>query len=512
MNEKDAYIEHLENTIKDLQNQVSNLTEMILLLRKEKFGSSSEKTSTQIEGQLSLFNEAEVEMDPNSQEPFIERKGCIYKRKTKTTREELLKDLPVEEVPCMIHPDDMVCDQCGSALREIGYVKVRDELEYIPAKVKVIRYMQQACECPACKHKGKPFIRKAFTPKSVLNHSLASPSSVARVMYQKYVNSVPLYRQEKDWEQIGIGLSRATMANWIIRSSEDHLKPVVDRLKQELMSRDILHCDETPVQVLKEDGKKPQTKSYMWLYRSGNDGKHPIVLYDYQPSRNGDHAVKYLKDFKGYVHSDGYSGYNKLTDITRVGCWAHLRRKFVEAIPQRKDPDAPLTSAEIGLQYCDKLFAIEDSLKDLSSEERFCKRLELEKPVLEAFWCWLDSINALKGSALGKAVTYAQNQKPYMENYLLDGRCSLSNNAAENAIRPFTVGRKNWLFADTPKGASASAAIYSLVETAKANDLNVYAYLQHLLLYMPGSEWQRYPEELDELMPWAPEVQEQCKQ
>mgnify|MGYP002522799461 FL=1 len=512
MNEKDAYIEHLENTIKDLQNQVSNLTEMILLLRKEKFGSSSEKTSTQIEGQLSLFNEAEVEMDPNSQEPFIERKDCIYKRKTKTTREELLKDLPVEEVPCMIHPDDMVCDQCGSALREIGYVKVRDELEYIPAKVKVIRYMQQACECPACKHKGKPFIRKAFTPKSVLNHSLASPSSVARVMYQKYVNSVPLYRQEKDWEQIGIGLSRATMANWIIRSSEDHLKPVVDRLKQELMSRDILHCDETPVQVLKEDGKKPQTKSYMWLYRSGNDGKHPIVLYDYQPSRNGDHAVKYLKDFKGYVHSDGYSGYNKLTDITRVGCWAHLRRKFVEAIPQRKDPDAPLTSAEIGLQYCDKLFAIEDSLKDLSSEERFCKRLELEKPVLEAFWCWLDSINALKGSALGKAVTYAQNQKPYMENYLLDGRCSLSNNAAENAIRPFTVGRKNWLFADTPKGASASAAIYSLVETAKANGLNVYAYLQHLLLYMPGSEWQRYPEELDELMPWAPEVQEQCKQ
>ena len=512
MNEKDAYIEHLENTIKDLQNQVSNLTEMILLLRKEKFGSSSEKTTTQIEGQLSLFNEAEVEMNPDAKEPLVERKGCFYKRKSKTSREELLKDLPVEEFPCNVHPDDMFCDQCGSALREIGYVKVRDELEYIPAKVKVIRYMQQACECPACKHTDRPFIRKAVTPKSVLNHSLASPSSVARVMYQKYVNSVPLYRQEKDWEQVGIGLSRATMANWIIRSSEDHLKPVVDRLRKELLSRDIIHCDETPVQVLKEDGKKPQTKSYMWLYRSGNDGNHPIVLYDYQPSRNGDHAVNYLKDFKGYVHSDGYSGYNKLTGITRVGCWAHLRRKFVETITQKKNPDGPPTSAEIGRQYCDKLFAIEDSLKDLSNEERFCKRLELEKPVLEAFWCWLDSLNALKGSALGKAVTYAKNQKPYMENYLLDGRCSLSNNAAENAIRPFTVGRKNWLFADTPKGASASAAIYSLVETAKANGLNVYAYLQHLLLYMPSAEWQQYPEELDELMPWSPEVQAQCKQ
>ena len=512
MNEKDAYIEHLENTIKDLQNQVSNLTEMILLLRKEKFGSSSEKTTTQIEGQLSLFNEAEVEMNPDAKEPLVERKGCFYKRKSKISREELLKDLPVEEFPCDIHPDDMFCDQCGSALKEIGYVKVRDELEYIPAKVKVIRYMQQACECPACKHTGRPFIRKAVTPKSVLNHSLASPSSVARVMYQKYVNSVPLYRQEKDWEQVGIGLSRATMANWIIRSSEDHLKPVVDRLRKELLSRDIIHCDETPVQVLKEDGKKPQTKSYMWLYRSGNDGNHPIVLYDYQPSRNGDHAVNYLKDFKGYVHSDGYSGYNKLTGITRVGCWAHLRRKFVEAITQKKNPDGTPTSAEMGRQYCDKLFAIEDSLKDLSNEERFCKRLELEKPVLEAFWCWLDSLNALKGSALGKAVTYAKNQKPYMENYLLDGRCSLSNNAAENAIRPFTVGRKNWLFADTPKGASASAAIYSLVETAKANGLNVYAYLQHLLLYMPSAEWQQYPEELDELMPWSLEVQAQCKQ
>ena len=509
MSEKDAYIEHLENTIKDLQNQVSNLTEMILLMRKDKFGSKSEKTP-QVDGQLSLFNEAEIEAR-QEEEPLVERKGQIFHKNRKTTREELLKDLPVEEVPCIVHPDDMICDQCGSALKEIGFVKVRDELEYVPAKVKIIRYMQQACECPHCKHKGIPFIRKAVTPKSVLNHSLASPSSVARVMYHKYVNGIPLYRQEKDWEQTGIGLSRATMANWIIRSSEDHLMPVVEHLRKELMKRDIVHCDETPVQVLKEEGKKPQTKSYMWLYRTGNDGKAPIILYDYQPSRNGDHAATYLKDFQGYVHSDGYSGYNKLTGITRIGCWAHLRRKFVEAIPAKKSPSDPLTSAEIGRQYCDKLFAIEDSLKGLTSEERKVKRLELEKPVLEAFWCWLDSVNALKGSALGKAVTYAKNQKPYMENYLLDGRCSLSNNAAENAIRPFTVGRKNWLFADTPKGASASAAVYSLVETAKANGLNVFEYLNYLLLYMPDTPWQQRPELLDDLMPWSPDVQAECK-
>ena len=450
MSEKDAYIEHLENTIKELHNQVSNLTEMILLMRKDKFGSKSEKTP-QVDGQLSLFNEAEIEAR-QEEEPLVERKGQIFHKNRKTPREELLKDLPVEEVPCIVHPDDMICDQCGSALKEIGFVKVRDELEYVPAKVKIIRYMQQACECPHCKHKGIPFIRKAVTPKSVLNHSLASPSSVARVMYHKYVNGIPLYRQEKDWEQTGIGLSRATMANWIIRSSEDHLMPVVEHLRKELMKRDIVHCDETPVQVLKEEGKKPQTKSYMWLYRTGNDGKPPVILYDYQPSRNGDHAVTYLKDFKGYVHSDGYSGYNKLDGITRCGCWAHLRRKFVEAIPSKKTEGSPMTAAETGRDYCDRLFHLEETLKALSPEERKSKRLELEKPVLDAFWCWLDTLKPLKGSALGKAVTYARNQKPYMENYLLDGRCALSNNAAENAIRPFTVGRKNWLFADTPKG------------------------------------------------------------
>ncbi len=511
MSDKDVYIEHLENTIKDLQNQVNSLTEMVLLLRKEKFGSSSEKTKEQIQGQLSLFNEAEVEATSNADEPLIIRKGSVFHRNKKTNREELLKDLPVIEIPCILSGDELICGQCGGEMKQITFNKVRDELEYVPAKVRIVRYMQQVCECPACKHKNRSFIRKAETPTSVLNHSFASPSSIARVMYQKYVNSIPLYRQEKDWEQVGIGLSRSTMANWIIRSTQDHLMPVVEHLRGELLKRDIIHCDETPVQVLKEEGKKPQTKSYMWLYRSGNDGNHPIVLYDYQPSRNGDNAVRFLQDFHGYVHSDGYAGYNKLQGITRVGCWAHLRRKFVEAIPPRKDPNSPPTSAEIGRQYCDKLFSIEDGLKDLSPEQRFCKRLELEKPVLEAFWCWLDSLNTLPKSALGKAVTYAQNQRPYMENYLLDGRCSISNNAAENAIRPFTVGRKNWLFADTPKGATASAAVYSLVETAKANGLNVYQYLQHLLMYMPGTPWQQYPEDLDDLMPWAPDVQEQCK-
>ena len=511
MNAKDAYIEHLENTIKDLQSQVNNLTEMVMLLRKEKFGPSSEKTPKQVDGQLSLFNEVEVEADASVPEPISKEVKGYVRKNPKTKREEIIKDLPVREILCETAKDEQYCDHCNSTLRPIGKEVVREELEYIPAKLQIVRYVRMSYECPRCKHTERPFVKKALTPTSLMNHSLASPSSVANVMYQKYVNSVPLYRQEKEWERMGLSLSGATMANWVIRCSQDYLMPVVERLQKKLLERDIIHCDETPVQVLKEEGKKPQTKSYMWLYRTGDDGKPPVILYDYQPSRNGDHAVVFLKDFKGFVHSDGYSGYNKLTGITRCGCWAHLRRKFIEAIPKKTGTDEPLTNAEIGRDYCNQLFEIERDLKHLSPAERKSKRLELEKPILEAFWCWLENLNVLNGSALGKAVTYAKNQKKYMENYLLDGRCSISNNAAENAIRPFTVGRKNWLFADTPKGASASAAVYSIIETAKANGLNVYTYLEYLLLYMPDTDWRNNPEELDMLMPWAEDVQAECK-
>ena len=511
MNAKDAYIEHLENTIKDLQSQVNNLTEMVMLLRKEKFGPSSEKTPKQVDGQLSLFNEAEVEADASVPEPISKEVKGYVRKNPKTKREEIIKDLPVREILCETAKEEQYCGHCNSALRPIGKEVVREELEYIPAKLQIVRYVRMSYECPRCKHTERPFIKKALTPTSLMNHSLASPSSVANVMYQKYVNSVPLYRQEKEWERMGLSLSRATMANWVIRCSQDYLMPVVEHLQKKLLERDIVHCDETPVQVLKEEGKKPQTKSYMWLYRTGDDGKPPVILYDYQPSRNGDHAVVFLKDFKGFVHSDGYSGYNKLTGITRCGCWAHLRRKFIEAIPKKTGTDEPLTNAEIGRDYCNQLFEIERDLKHLSPEDRRLKRLELEKPILEAFWCWLENLNVLNGSALGKAVTYAKNQRKYMENYLLDGRCSISNNAAENAIRPFTVGRKNWLFADTPKGASASAAVYSIIETAKVNGLNVYTYLEYLLLYMPDTNWRNNPEELDMLMPWSEGVQAECK-
>ena len=519
--DKDAYILKLEQQnsallaeVATLSRQVENLTEMLIQMRKDKFGPSSEKTpKDELSDQIympQIFNEVELEADAAAKEPCKITKESKVRARSKGTRKEIiLKDIPITEKVYGAAEGNAVCPVCGNELKELGKKFIRDELEYIPAQLRIIRYIQMTYECPECKHSGKPYILSADVPKSLLSHSLASASSVANVMYQKYVNAVPLYRQEKDWEDLGIDLSRATMANWIIRCYEDYLSPITDRLQEELIKRDIVHCDETPVQVLKEPGKKPQTKSYMWVYRTGNDGREPIIIYDYNPSRRGDCAANFLRDFKGFVHTDGFSGYNKLKNVTRCGCWAHLRRKFVEAIPDKK-AGGPKTNAEIGRDYCSNLFKIEEDLKILDVSERFTKRLELERPILDEFWDWIENLSVLPGSAIGKAKEYAIHQKQYLMNYLLDGRLNISNNPAENAIRPFTVGRKNWLFSDTQKGAKASAAVYSLIETAKANGLNTYAYLKFLLERMPDSDWQRHPEVIDTLMPWSDHTKQAC--
>lgn len=507
---QEEYIKSLENTIESLQNQVNNLTEMVKLLTKKQFGRSSEKTKSEIDGQMTLFNEAEEEANEEEPDP-TETTVRNYTRRLKGQKEKLLKDIPVEIVEYKLSGEGLRCPWCNALMRPIGKETVREELEFIPAKVRIKQYVRYSYECPECLKDGTPTIEKADVPAPVLKRSIASPSSVAYVIYQKYVNAVPLYRQEKDWQQYGIQLNRATLANWIIRCAADWLKPIYETLKSELKKRDILHADETPVQVLNEPGKKATTDSYMWLYRTGDDGKYPIILFDYKSSRSGENPAKYLEGFKGFLHTDGYAGYNKLNDITRCGCWAHLRRYFVEAIQSPAQKNKQISNAEKGRNYCNQLFNIERNLKDMSFDERKAERLKLEKPVLEAFWCWLDSLNPLNGSRLGKAVNYAKNQRPYMENYLLDGRCSLSNNLAENSIRPFTVGRKNWLFSASTKGAESSAIIYSLIETAKANNLNVYRYLQFILMAMPGLGKNPEPEMMAYVMPWAEKVIEQCR-
>lgn len=503
---------HEEQTAQ-LNQTIANLNETVEYLKKKLFASSSERSKKDVlPGQMDLFNEAEATMDPSVPEPTLEEAVGGYKRKArspKSTREEILAGLPVIEVPCTVPDEDRNCPYCNTPMEVIGKKVVREELRIIPAKVERIQYVQEVLGCSECKKDGASVIVGAETPSPLLKHSLASPSTVAYVMYQKYVNSIPLYRQEADWKQLGVKLPRATLANWVIKCGIDYMEPVYEQLHQHLLERDIIHADETPCQVLKEQGKTAQSKSYMWLYGSGNDGLPPIRLYDYQPSRGGYHAEEFLKGFSGYLTCDGFGGYNKLKDVIRCGCLAHMRRYWHDALPGKPKKSSDKTPAEIGLDYCNQLFKLEKEYADLDADTRKTRRLETEPAIWEAYWSWLETVDPAGGSRLAKAVTYAKNQKPYMENYLLDGRCSISNNIAENIARPYAVGRKNFLFHDTVKGARASSIIYSLVETAKPNNLNIYAYLETVLLYMP--DYKNEPEGIEELMPWSDMIQQRCR-
>ena len=269
-------------------------------------------------------------------------------------------------------------------------------------------------------------------------------------------------------------------------------------------------ADETPLQVLHEPGRRPQSKSYMWLFRSGEDGGVPIILYKYSETRAGDNAVEFLQGFKGYLMCDGYSGYNKVPDAKRTACWAHIRRYLVDAVPKGKNLDYSQPAVQ-GILYIDRLFRLEETIKAKSTTFDSLKKARLEKevPVIEGFLSWLDMQNPTRGSRMDKAVTYIQNRRSYLMTYLEDGRCSFSNNLSENAIRPFTVGRKNWLFCDTPNGAQASAIVYTMVEMAKANGVNVYHYLTYLLEKQPNDSMS--DEELNQLAPWNEDVKAELK-
>lgn len=503
---------HEEQTAQ-LNQTIANLNETVEYLKKKLFSSSSEKTKKdEFPGQMNLFNEAEAAADPSAPEPTLKEAVSGYNRqpgKPKASREEILAGLPVIEVPCTVPEGDRNCPYCNTPMEVIGKKVVREELRITRAKVERIQYVQEVLGCPECKKDGASVIIEAETPSPLLKHSLASPSTAAYVMYQKYVNSIPLYRQEADWKQMGVKLGRATLANWIIKCGMDYMEPVYKRLHEHLLERGVIHADETPCQVLKEDGKTAQSRSYMWLYGSGNDGLPPIRLYDYQPSRGGYHAEEFLKGFSGYLTCDGFQGYNRLKDVTRCGCLAHMRRYWYDALPGKSKKSPDKTPAEIGFDYCSQLFELEKEYADLDADTRKARRLETEPAIWEAYWSWLETVDPAGGSRLAKAVTYAKNQKPYIENYLLDGRCSISNNIAENIARPYAVGRKNFLFHDTVKGARASSIIYSLVETAKLNNLNIYAYLETVLLYMP--DYKNEPEGIEELMPWSDMIQQRCR-
>ncbi|WP_083521314.1 IS66 family transposase [Alicyclobacillus kakegawensis] len=504
--------EALERENAELKKQVKLLLEELRLARHRQFGKSSERT-TEDQVRLDLvFNEAEAEAQPEAEEPPVETVTYQRRKKQPGQREAMLADLPVERIEYRLSEKERICPCCGDVMDEMG-IEVRRELKHIPAQTVVVEHVQYKYACRPCdQHGTETPVVKAQMPHPPIPGSLASASMLAHVIDKKYVDGLPLYRQEEQFARKGLALSRQTLANWVVLGTTRWLSLVYDRLHEELLSRKYLHADETTLQVLHEPGRAAESESYMWLYRSGRDGP-PIVLFDYQETRSREHPRRFLEGFKGYLHVDGYSGYHNIEGVTLVGCWAHARRKFDEALKalptaERKKP----TAARIGLEYCNRLFKIERGLKDATPEERHAGRQKLSRPVLDAFLTWLQeqSVQVLPKSALGKAVSYCLHQWNKLVVFLEDGNLELDNNRSERSIKRFVIGRKNFLFANTPRGARASAIAYSLVETAKENGLDPYWYLEYLFERLPNIRTDDRVA-MDELLPWSDRLPERIR-
>ena len=505
-------IKTLNDTIARQQSENDNLKAELAWFRQKMFGSSSERRIDDLSGQLSLFdtpseNEKPVELI----EPEIVEQPK-KSRKKKPTLKEQFKDIPTRQVPVdTLSAEDRICPLCGSEMLAIGTEVIRSEIVYTPPKLERIEYIATTYACPECKDTEEPQFIKDNGRPALIPGSYASESLLAYILYRKYGLYIPLYRQEQDFLQMSAPIGRTSMAHWIITAGQEYMQPMYDYFHRELLKRRFLMMDETPIQVLKEEGRKAQSKSYFWLIRTGEDGLNPIILYNYTPTRAGENAKQFLKGIEPgfYLMADGYQGYNKVKETKRCCCFAHIRRYLLEAIPKGHEKDYSNPAVQ-GVLYCNKLFEYERSYKEkgLSFKQIQNRRLKDQKPVIEGFLAWLKQVNPGSNGKLKKAITYIRNREEFLMTYLEDGRCSLSNNLSENCIRPVTVGRKNWLFSDTPDGANANALYLTIVEMAKAYNLNLYEYLKYLLGNRPNKDMS--DDELAKLAPWSEEVQEKC--
>ena len=496
--------DNLCKNVTELTAKVEWLMEQFRLAQHRRFGASSEK-SVYDNGQISLFNEAEITSDILVPEPELVEIEKHFRKRKNMVNDKLPEDLPIETVIHELLEEEQICPECDGALHVMGAETVRRELKFIPAKAVIVEHIRKVYACRNCEKDecGVPII-KSPTVNPVIKGGFASPEAVAHIATQKYVMGVPLYRQEQEWNRYGINLSRQTMSNWLIKATFDWLEPIYDALAEILCLHKVLHSDETTLQVLQEPEKPPESKSYMWLYRTSGDTKNPIILYEYQPDRKAEHPKRFLKNFSGYLHADGYEGYHDLSDnIKVVGCFAHARRKFDEAIKGLTPKDQADSEAMTGKRFCDKLFSLERDFAELTVEERLKKRQELSKPVFDEFYKWLTAINPPEKTVLRTAVVYMYNQREYLARYLEDGRLEISNNRAERSIKPFVIGRKNWLFANTPRGAKASAILYSIIETAKENGVSPFEYLTYIFKNAPNWDVCNYYDYIELLLPWS---------
>jgi transposase len=492
-----------------LERENELMREEIRLLRAKRFAPTSEK-SIYISGQQMLFNEAEFLAREAAGEPCAEQ-VVAKKKKRAGKRDSDLSGFLTERIDYTLSEDERICSCCGNALHEMD-VEVRREIEYIPAQVKVIEHATHVWACRHCQADGEtvhtPIIRPD-APRALFPGSLASPSLLAQVISDKYLYHLPLYRQEAAFSQDGLNLSRQTLSNWVVGAYEVWLSGLYERMKKLLVENSsLLHADETEVQVLKEDNRPARAKSYMWLYRTGSDARYPLVLYEYKPSRSHKCPEAFLKGYGGYLQVDGYGAYRLLdSSIKVVCCWAHARREFERALVAMPEDKRPGSPAACGLQFINRLFFFERAFVKMTSDERFYARLEKSVPATEELYAWAASVRALPKSLLGRALAYLIDLKPYLMRVFDDGRLELSNNRAERSIKPFVIGRKNWLFSNTPRGAAASAAIFSIIETAKENHLRIYEYLKYLFEQLPNIK----TSQIDDIAPWSDKLPDHVK-
>ncbi|MBI6606433.1 IS66 family transposase [Pseudomonas viridiflava] len=473
------------------KGRIVHLEEENALLRQRLFGRKSEQTADPATPQLALFNEVEsvVEViDENAEEEVVapaKRRGKRKPLPADLPRIEVIHELPEHELTCV----------CGCRKHAIGE-EVSEQLEIVPMQIRVIKHVRKIYGCRECE--AAPVT--ADKPAQLIEKSMASPSVLAMLLTTKYVDGLPLHRFEKVLGRHGIYISRQTLARWVIQCGE-HFQPLLNLMRDRLLESRVIHCDETRVQVLKEPDREPSSQSWMWV-QTGGPPDRPVILFDYSTSRAQEVPTRLLDGYRGYVMTDDYAGYNALgaqTGVERLGCWAHARRKFVEA--QKVQPKGKTGRADIALNLINKLYGIERDLKASSDADRKNGRHEHSLPILTQLKSWIEKTQpqVTAQNALGKAISYLASNWIKLVRYTEAGYLPIDNNAAERAIRPFVIGRKNWLFSDTPKGAMASAQLYSLVETAKANGQEPYAWLRHALEGLPTAT---SVDDYEALLPW----------
>jgi transposase len=500
LEQKDDIIDKKSEVIAQLKKCIVFLQEMVNLAKARQFGQSSEKHP----GQGELFDEAELCSSETSdiiEEHLPEDDNPEPKQKKRSGRKGLSKDLP------RIQQLHLLSDEDKKGAIDTFFTKVKEELDIVPAKAQVIEHMQEKAVFPDKKETDKTSIKAAELPKHPLGKCIATTNLLAHIIISKYADGLPLYRLENILKRYGGEITRTSMANWVIRLQKQ-LQPLINLLRDHQLSYDYLNIDETRIKVLKEPGYSPSSHKWMWVTRGGPPDK-PVILFDYRVTRAKTVPEDLLEGFAGYLQADGYAAYDAVAtklDLKLLACWDHARRKFIEAekaAGKTKKGQGPkiVPKYKVALSYIGKLYAIEKKIKDETPQLKKLERQKHSLPLLKDFKAWLDKNIAKvpKGTKTHTAIQYTLNQWAKLIRYCDDGRLNISNVLAENAIRPFVIGRKGWLFADTPQGAHASATHYSLIETAKANNVEPFEYYSWMLARLPYAET---VEDFEKLLPW----------